>query len=97
MDPKTPANKDVAATPEAAQLSRLSSVLNGLENGASAIGRHVQQAMGAVRAGTYKVDPVRLSKRIVGEAMGCLSDWKRRSSSAAPTKIDACAIRKPGL
>ena len=55
---------------EGAQLSKLSSVLNGLENGASAIRRHVQQAMSAVRAGTYSVDPVQLSKRIVGEALG---------------------------
>ncbi len=55
---------------EGAQLSKLSSVLNGLENGASAIRRHVQQAMGAVRAGTYQVDPLQLSKRIVGEALG---------------------------
>lgn len=55
---------------EGAQLSKLSSVLNGLENGASAIRRHVQQAMGAVRAGTYEVDPLQLSKRIIGEALG---------------------------
>jgi hypothetical protein len=52
------------------QLSKLSSVLNGLENGASAIRRHVHQAMRAVRAGTYRVDPLQLSKRIVGEALG---------------------------
>lgn len=52
------------------QLSKLSSVLNGLENGASAIRRHVNQAMNAVRAGTYRVDSLQLSKRIVGEALG---------------------------
>lgn len=55
---------------DGAQLSALSSVLNGLENGASAIRRHVYQAMGAVRAGTYQVDPLQLSRRIVGEALG---------------------------
>ena len=55
---------------DGAQLSKLSSVLNGLENGASAIRRHVQQAMSAVRGGTYKVDPLQLSKRIIGEALG---------------------------
>jgi hypothetical protein len=55
---------------DSAQLSKLSSVLNGLENGASAIRRHVQQAMSAVRGGTYYVDPLQLSKRIVGEALG---------------------------
>lgn len=55
---------------DGAQLSRLSSVLNGLESGAMVMRRHVLQAMGAVRGGTYRVDPVQLSKRIVGEAMG---------------------------
>jgi anti-sigma28 factor (negative regulator of flagellin synthesis) len=61
---------DVADNSDGAQLSKLSSVLNGLENGASAMRRHVQQAMSAVRGGTYRVDSVQLSKRIVGEALG---------------------------
>lgn len=52
------------------QLSKLSSVLNGLENGASAIRQHVLEAMKAVRTGTYEVDATELSKRIVGEALG---------------------------
>lgn len=56
--------------PAGAQLSKLSSVLNGLESGATIMRRHVQQAMNAVRGGTYRVDPVQLSKRIVGEALG---------------------------
>ena len=51
-------------------LSMLSSVLNGLESGASAMRRQVQQAMRAVRAGTYYVDPIRLSKRIVRDCLG---------------------------
>lgn len=51
------------------QLSKLSSVLNGLENGASAIRRHVLDAMAAVRRGTYQVDAFELSRRIVGEAL----------------------------
>jgi hypothetical protein len=55
---------------DGAQLSRLSSVLNGLENGAMVMRRHVLQAMKAVRGGTYRVDPLQLSKRIVGEALG---------------------------
>jgi hypothetical protein len=53
-----------------AQLSKLSSVLNGLENGATMMRRQVQQAMYAVRGGTYQIDPLQLSKRIVGEALG---------------------------
>lgn len=55
---------------EATQLSNLSSVLNGLESGASLIRRHVQDAMRAVRSGTYRVDAAQLSRRIVREAMG---------------------------
>lgn len=51
------------------QLSKLSSVLNGLENGASAIRRHVLEAMSAVRSGSYTVDAFELSRRIVGEAL----------------------------
>ena len=54
---------------EALQLSKLSSILNGLENGASLITRHLHDAMRSVRAGTYRVDPMQLSRRIVGEAM----------------------------
>lgn len=48
----------------------LSSVLNGLESGASAMCRHAQEAMRAVRDGSYRVDAMQLSRRIVGEAMG---------------------------
>lgn len=55
---------------EAVQLSKLSSVLNGLEGGATAIRRHVVEAMRAVRSGTYCVDPLQLSRRIIGEALG---------------------------
>ena len=55
---------------EAVQLSLLSSLLNGLEGGASRMRRHAYQAMRAVRAGTYRVDAAQLSRRIVGEALG---------------------------
>lgn len=55
---------------DGAQLSRLSSVLNGLEGGAALMRGHVQQAMRAVRSGTYQVEAMKLSRRIVGEAMG---------------------------
>jgi len=64
------AGGDAPAASDGAQLSKLSSVLNGLESGAWAIRRHVQQAMNAVRGGTYHVDPLQLSKRIIGEATG---------------------------
>lgn len=55
--------------PEGAQLSRLGSVLNGLEHGAGRMRRHWQKAMNAVREGTYRVDPLQLSRRIIGEAL----------------------------
>jgi hypothetical protein len=54
---------------DGAQLSKLSAVLNGLENGAAIMRGHVQQAMSAVRAGSYRVDAMQVSRLIVGEAM----------------------------
>jgi hypothetical protein len=51
------------------QLSKLSSVLNGLEGGAQLMQRHAQETLLAIRAGTYRVDPMQLSRRIVGEAL----------------------------
>ena len=63
-------NETVAHNAETFQLTRLSSVINGLENGATAMRRHAQEAMHAVRSGTYAVDSKQLSQRIVGEALG---------------------------
>ncbi|HZS55293.1 MAG TPA: hypothetical protein VFA65_12895 [Bryobacteraceae bacterium] len=57
---------------DSAQLSKLSSVLNGLEGGAQIMQRHIDEALRAVRGGTYRVDPIQLSRRIVGEALGAL-------------------------
>ncbi|MGI8959469.1 MAG: hypothetical protein ACR2IV_06880 [Bryobacteraceae bacterium] len=51
------------------QLSKLSSVLNGLEQGASAMRRQAQQLMRAVQSDTYEVDPIKLSRRIIGDAL----------------------------
>lgn len=75
LDPETPVSESIPPTTEGmqlsgVQLSRLGSVLNGLEQGASAMRRHVLQAMRAVRSGTYTVDAVQLSRRIVGETVG---------------------------
>jgi hypothetical protein len=67
--PNTPASDRILQQTEAVQLSRLSSILNGLEGGACAMRRHVQEAMAAVRTGTYKVDALQLSRCIVGEAL----------------------------
>ena len=65
-----PTNEAATHNAETFQLTRLSSVINGLENGASAMRRHAQEATQAVRSGTYVVDPKQLSQRIVGEALG---------------------------
>ena len=70
VDPGMSAPEAVLQNTEAFQLSRLGSILNGLEGGACAIRNHVLEAMHAVRSGTYQVDAVQLSRRIVGEALG---------------------------
>jgi anti-sigma28 factor (negative regulator of flagellin synthesis) len=54
---------------DAGQLSKLSSVLNGLEQGASAMRRRARQLMRAVRSGTYEVDPLKLSRRMIGDTV----------------------------
>jgi len=51
------------------QLSKLSSVLNGLEQGASVMRRQEQQLMRAVQSGTYEVDALKLSRRIIGDTL----------------------------
>jgi anti-sigma28 factor (negative regulator of flagellin synthesis) len=60
---------DTAESIDVAQLSKLSSVLNGLEHGACAMRRRARQLMRAVRSGTYKVDPLKLSRRIIGDTL----------------------------
>ena len=61
---------DAMKRTEAFQLTRLSSVLNGLEGGAAVIRHHLEEAVKAVRAGTYQIDSRQLSRRIIGEALG---------------------------
>lgn len=63
-----------APTSERAQLFQLSSVLNGLESGASAMRKQALQVMWMVRQGSYHVDPAQLSSRIIGDAMSRRSD-----------------------
>ena len=61
--------ESAAQQTEAVQLYLLSAVLNGLEGGACAMRRHAQQAIRAVRAGSYRVDAAKLSRLIIREAM----------------------------
>ena len=51
------------------QLSKLSSVLNGLDGGARLMQEQLVKTLRAIRAGTYQVDSVQLSRRIIGEAL----------------------------
>jgi len=60
----------VAAPQDALQLTKLGGVLNSLKKGASAMRSQVSQLMAAVRNGTYEVDPLSVSRSIVGD---CLS------------------------
>jgi hypothetical protein len=53
----------------ASQLSKLSSVLRALNRGANAIRSHIAEASGAVRSGTYRVDPIQLSQRIIRDCL----------------------------
>ena len=72
MNSSRPAS-DVLAAPVEMQLTKLSSVLNGLDQGASAMRRHVTQAMAALKSGTYKVNASAVSRLIISESLGCNS------------------------
>jgi anti-sigma28 factor (negative regulator of flagellin synthesis) len=51
------------------QLTKLSGVLNSFKKGAAAMRSQVAQVMASVRGGTYKVDPMQVSRSIVGESL----------------------------
>jgi anti-sigma28 factor (negative regulator of flagellin synthesis) len=71
----TTTSKEAAqqASEDASQLTKLSSVLNGLKRGASAMRAQVTHAMAAVRSGDYHVDPLQVSRRIVLDSLA----WRR--------------------
>ncbi len=59
-----------STTPQdALQLTKLSSVLSSLKKGASTMRSQATQVMSSVRSGTYEIDPMRVSKSIVGESL----------------------------
>ncbi len=70
-----PASKDATqqAPEDASQLTKLSSVLNGLKRGATAMRAQVTQAVSAVRSGDYHVDPLQVSRSIVLDSLA----WRR--------------------
>jgi hypothetical protein len=51
------------------QLTKLSGVLNSLKKGAFAMRSQLTQVMVAVRSGTYEIDPLQVSRSIVGESL----------------------------
>jgi len=51
------------------QLTKLSTVLNSLKKGASAMRNQVTQVMSAVRSGDYQVDAMAVSRSIVGDSL----------------------------
>ena len=51
------------------QLTKLSGVLSSLKKGASLMRSQVAQVMTSVRSGTYQVDPMQVSRSIVGESL----------------------------
>lgn len=62
-------SEDDTESPHSTQLSKLSSVLNGLESGAQLMQQRVAETLSAIQSGTYRVDPLQLSRRIIGEAL----------------------------
>ena len=51
------------------QLTKLGGVLNSLKKGATVMRGQVAQVMTSVRSGTYQVDPIQVSRSIVGESL----------------------------
>ena len=51
------------------QLFKLGAVLNGLDTGATAMHKRILQVMTAMHSGTYEIDPLQLSRRIIGDTL----------------------------
>jgi anti-sigma28 factor (negative regulator of flagellin synthesis) len=52
------------------QLSKLSSVLSGLQLGANKIRAQAVNAANQIKAGTYNLDPLQISKSIISDLLG---------------------------
>src|SRR5437868_15209415 len=63
-----PASETLASQDEF-QLTRLSNVLNGLKRSAAMMRSQAAHVMSAVRSGTYQVDPLAVSRSIVGDCL----------------------------
>jgi hypothetical protein len=58
-----------SALQDDSQLTKLSSVLNSSKKGASAMRSQLSPVVTKVQSGTYEVDPLQVSRRIVGESL----------------------------
>jgi hypothetical protein len=61
---------DATSTSYQTQLTKLSSILNGLQLGATQIRSQYLNAASQVKAGTYQVDPLEISRSIVSDLLG---------------------------
>jgi hypothetical protein len=61
---------DATSSSYQTQLTRLSSILNGLQLGATQIRSQYLNAASQVKAGTYQLDPLQISRSIVSDLLG---------------------------
>jgi len=66
---RTPTDEAQTSSPLQAQLTRLSSVLNGLQANASTSRAQYVQAYNKVKSGSYTVDPLDVSRSIVEDML----------------------------
>jgi hypothetical protein len=64
-----PATDETQASPLHSQLTRLSLVLNGLQQSASITRSQYSQALDSVRSGTYTVDSMSVSRSIINDLL----------------------------
>lgn len=59
-----------SSTPQdALQFTKLSSALSSLKKSSSVMRSQATQVMSSVRSGTYQIDPMQVSRSIVGESL----------------------------
>jgi TolA-binding protein len=63
------ATDETQVSPLQSQLTRLSSVLNGLQKNANANRAQYVQALSKVKSGTYTIDPLDVSRSIVNDLL----------------------------
>jgi anti-sigma28 factor (negative regulator of flagellin synthesis) len=61
---------DATTSSYQSQLSKLSSVLSGLQLGANKIRSQAVSTASQIKSGTYKLDPMQISKSIISDLLG---------------------------